>query len=46
MLVIGDKERDENLVAVRSRVKGDMGSKTLENFIEELNSEIKNRKLN
>ena len=45
MLVIGDKERDENLVAVRSRVKGDMGSKTLENFIEELNSEIKNRKL-
>ncbi len=46
MIVIGDKERDENLVAVRSRVKGDMGSKTLENFIEELNSEIKNRKLN
>ncbi len=46
MLVIGDKERDENLVAVRSRVKGDMGSKTLENFIEELNNEIKNRKLN
>ena len=46
MLVIGDKERDENLVAVRSRVKGDMGSKTLENFIEELNSEIKDRKLN
>lgn len=46
MLVIGDKERDEKLVAVRSRSKGDLGSKPLAKFLKEIAAEIKNRKLN
>jgi len=32
MLVLGDKERDENLVSVRERRQGDVGAMTLEEF--------------
>lgn len=46
MLIIGDKERDENLVAVRSRSKGDLGSIALDKFLSDIQDEIKNRKLN
>ncbi len=46
MLVIGDKERDENLVAVRSRVKGDLGSKPIDQFIAEISEEIDKKLIN
>lgn len=46
MLVIGDKERDENLVAVRSRSKGDLGQVSVQQFLDNINVEIKNRSLN
>ena len=34
MLVLGDKELEENKVAVRERTKGDLGAMNLEEFIE------------
>lgn len=34
MLVLGDKELEENKVAVREKAKGDLGAMTLEEFIE------------
>ena len=34
MLVLGDKELEENKVAVRERTKGDVGAMSLEEFIE------------
>jgi threonyl-tRNA synthetase len=43
MLVVGEKEVNENKVAVRRQGKGDAGSKTLEDFIKETVVEIKNR---
>lgn len=44
MLVAGDKEIAENKVAVRSRDKGDLGQKTLAEFVVSLDQEIRNRK--
>ena len=44
MLVIGDKEAEQNLVAVRSRSEGDLGTMTLEAFMERINSEIIEKK--
>jgi len=32
MLILGDRERDEGLVAVRERKQGDIGTMTLEEF--------------
>ncbi len=43
MLVIGEKEMNEGNVAVRRQGKGDIGIKSLEQFIEELVLEIKER---
>lgn len=40
MLVLGDKEVEENLVAVRSRKDGDLGTHTLDEFIGKLLTEI------
>lgn len=40
MLVIGDKEVEENLVSVRSRKEGDLGAQTLEAFKSKLLVEI------
>ncbi len=40
MLVIGDKEVEANEVAVRSRVKGDIGAVPLSVFVEQLQREI------
>lgn len=34
MIVLGDKELEENKIAVREKVKGDIGQMTLEEFIE------------
>lgn len=40
MLVIGDKEVENNQVAVRSRKEGDMGAVSVEEFISKLTEEI------
>ena len=44
MLVFGEKEITENKVAVRRQGKGDLGVKDIDLFIEELSSEIKERR--
>ena len=43
MLVVGEKEMNENTVAVRRQGKGDLGVKSLEDFTNELVLEIKER---
>ena len=40
MLIVGEKEEADKLVAVHSRYAGDEGQKTLPEFIEEIRSEI------
>ncbi len=44
MLVFGEKEIAENAVAVRRQGKGDTGVKNLDEFIEALSAEIKERR--
>lgn len=44
MLVVGEKEMNENKVAVRRQGKGDLGVKTLDDFLHEVSVEIKERK--
>ena len=44
MLVVGEKEMNENKVAVRRQGKGDLGVKTFEEFIGEAVVEIKERR--
>jgi threonyl-tRNA synthetase len=44
MLVVGEKEMNENKVAVRRHGKGDMGVITVERFAEGIAKEIKDRK--
>lgn len=39
-LVVGDKEQENRSVAVRKRGQGDLGSRNVEGFIEELQKEI------
>jgi threonyl-tRNA synthetase len=43
-LVIGDKEVTSKTMTVESRDKGNLGSKSLEEFLTHIQSEIKNRK--
>jgi len=43
MLVIGEKEMQEGKVAVRRQGKGDLGTKTIDEFILEARKEIKER---
>lgn len=45
MLIIGDKEIEENKVAVRSRKNGDIGSISLTEFINKLSEEIKTKSM-
>ena len=40
MLIVGDKEVEENAVSVRSRKDGDLGSKTCDEFIKFIKEEI------
>jgi threonyl-tRNA synthetase len=40
MLVIGDKEMDNNAVAVRSRKDGDLGSLDVNDFVKKILEEI------
>lgn len=44
MLIIGDKEAEANLVAVRSRSAGDMGQMTMDAFISHIKQEIADKK--
>ncbi|MEG2117680.1 MAG: threonine--tRNA ligase [Clostridia bacterium] len=44
MLVIGDKELEDNTVSVRSYKNGDLGAMKLSDFIEKIDNEIKTRK--
>ena len=44
MLVIGEKEMNENRVAVRRQGKGDLGTKSIDEFLNEIVKEIKERR--
>jgi threonyl-tRNA synthetase len=46
MLVIGEKEMAANAVAVRSRKEGDKGAISVDEFIEHITREIRERTLN
>ncbi len=45
MLVIGQREADENTVSVRHRDQDDLGAKPLDTFIAEITAEIRERRL-
>ena len=44
MLVIGEKEMNEEKVAVRRQGKGDLGARTVEEFLQQIKLEIQERK--
>jgi len=44
MLVIGDKEMENRTIAVRSRKGGDMGTMTVDGFLETIKDEVLNKK--
>jgi threonyl-tRNA synthetase len=44
MLVVGEKEMNEGKVAIRRQGKGDLGVKSIEEFINETSAEIKQRR--
>ncbi|MBK7883722.1 MAG: threonine--tRNA ligase [Chitinophagaceae bacterium] len=46
MLVIGEKEMNENSAAVRKQGKGDIGVKPIEEFINDILTEVKDKKQN
>ena len=46
MLVVGEKEAEQNTVAVRSRGKGDEGTSSLEDFLSRVLEEIKEKTIN
>jgi threonyl-tRNA synthetase len=43
MLIVGEKELNENKVSVRRQGKGDAGAKPVSEFITEVSAEIANR---
>jgi len=45
MLVVGQKEEEENLVSVRSRFLGDEGQKSLDIFINDICKEIRTKEI-
>lgn len=45
MLIVGDKEKEENLVACRTRKSGDIGTLNLEEFADKVLNEIKEKSL-
>ena len=45
MLVVGQKEEEENLVSVRSRFLGDEGQKSLDVFMEDILKEIRTKEI-
>lgn len=46
MIVVGHKEAEDNVVSIRNRVKGDLGSKSIDEFIDMIVEEINNKTLN
>jgi threonyl-tRNA synthetase len=44
MLVVGEKEMNENKVAVRRQSKGDLGVKAVDEFLNEIKIEVQERK--
>ncbi len=44
MLVLGEKEMNEGMVSIRRQGKGDLGSKSVDEFISEIVAEIKERR--
>jgi threonyl-tRNA synthetase len=44
MLVIGEKEMNEGMVSIRRQGKGDLGAKTVTEFVTEIVAEIKERR--
>jgi threonyl-tRNA synthetase len=44
MLVIGEKEMNEQKVSVRRQGKGDLGAKLVEEFMSDIKNEIEERK--
>ncbi len=45
MLVVGQKEEEENVVSVRSRFAGDEGQKSLDSFIDQICKEIRTKEI-
>lgn len=45
MIVLGEKEKQEQTLSIRKHKKGDLGSFTIEQFIEYIKDEINNKKL-
>lgn len=45
MLVVGQKEQDDEVVSVRSRYKGDEGQKNLLDFIDDIAEEIRTKEI-
>lgn len=43
MIIVGDKEVEENTISVRTREKGDLGSFSIDEFVKEIKAKIKNR---
>lgn len=44
MIVVGPKEVEQNLIAIRSRKNGDEGTCKIEEFIEKISEEVENKK--
>jgi len=44
MIIVGEKEKDTETVSVRKRFIGDVGSMKIDDLIDQLNDEIKNRR--
>lgn len=45
MLIVGAKEEEAGLVSVRTRTRGDMGQKTLEDLLAELKDEVGSKRI-
>ena len=44
MLVVGEKEMNESMASVRRQGKGDLGIKSVDEFVKELKAEILERR--
>jgi threonyl-tRNA synthetase len=45
MLVVGDREAADRAVAVRSRAKGDLGARPLDQFLTDALAEVRSKAL-
>ena len=46
MIVVGEKEQEENTVSLRSRKEGDLGSMPLSAFIGKVEEQVRTKELN